>query len=372
MRQQKEVYSERMGGAGPVLELIELSRSFAQGTVRAVDGVSLEVFPGEILSLLGPSGCGKTTTMRMVAGLDQPSAGDIRVRSRSVVDVPPHRRNIGLVFQSLAVFPHMTVRENVGFGLRMQRMPRAAIAEKVDRMLDLVQLPPADFGGRYPNELSGGQLQRVALARTLVTEPAVVLFDEPMAALDRRLRDYMAIELRGIQKRLGFAAIYVTHDQETASAMSDRIAIMRAGRICQIGSPVAVYQSPSTRFVADFLGDANFLVPQSIEGVDGDHSVVQLLDMKLKMSCEHASAPGQPVVMCRPEHVSVSGHPVTGAAKGIVRTSQFKAGAHRWQIVLADGQQITAQSTQNLSSDALRDGEVWVTISAEHARLLGS
>jgi len=361
-----------MNAASPVLELIEVSRGFAQATVPAVDAVSLEVSSGEIVSLLGPSGCGKTTTMRMIAGLDRPNAGDIRVHGQSVVDVPPHRRNIGLVFQSLAVFPHMTVRENVAFGLRMQRVPRAAIAEKVDRMLDLVQLPPVDFGGRYPNKLSGGQLQRVALARTLVTEPTVVLFDEPMAALDRRLRDYMAIELRGIQKRLGFAAIYVTHDQETASAMSDRIAIMRAGRICQVGSPAAVYQSPCTKFVADFLGDANFLVPQSVGGDDGGRRMVQLLDMKLRIPCEHANGRGQPVIMCRPEHISLSTHPAAGAAKGTIRASQFKAGAHRWQIELSDGQQVVAQSSQDLPGNAIRGGAVWLTISAEHARLLGS
>jgi ABC-type Fe3+/spermidine/putrescine transport system ATPase subunit len=356
-----------MTESAPVLELTDISRSFARGGVRAVDGVSLEVFPGEIVSLLGPSGCGKTTTMRMIAGLDHPSAGDIRVLGRSVVGIPPHRRNIGLVFQSLAAFPHMSVRENVAFGLRMQRVPQPAIAERVDRMLDLVQMPPAEFAGRYPKELSGGQLQRVALARTLVTEPAVVLFDEPMAALDRRLRDYMAIELRNIQKRLGFAAIYVTHDQETASAMSDRLAIMRAGRIVQLGSPVAVYQSPASKFVADFLGDANFLVPQSVDDCESGHSLVRVLDMVLKIPGESR---GQPIVMCRPEHVTLFARPVAGAAMGAIVASQFKSGAHRWQVELPDGQQIIAQSTQGLDVGALHDQKVWLTIHAEHARLL--
>ena len=203
----------------------------------------------------------------------------------------------------------MTVRENVAFGLRMQNVPKPAIAEKVDRMLDLVQLPPSEFAERLPRQLSGGQLQRVALARTLVTEPAVVLFDEPMAALDRRLRDYMAIELRNIQKRLGFAAIYVTHDQETASAMSDRLAIMRAGRIVQIGSPSAVYQSPASRFVADFLGDANFLVPQSVDAGDGDYCAVRIFDMILQIPGRRERGHGQSVLMCRPEHVQISAQP---------------------------------------------------------------
>jgi ABC-type Fe3+/spermidine/putrescine transport system ATPase subunit len=308
--------------------------------------------------------------MRMIAGLDHPSTGDIRVMGRSVAGMPPHLRNIGLVFQSLAVFPHMTVRENVAFGLRMQRMPPPQIAEKVDRMLDLVQLPQEQFARRYPRELSGGQLQRVALARTLVTEPAVVLFDEPMAALDRRLRDYMAIELRKIQKRLGFAAIYVTHDQETASAMSDRLAIMRAGLIVQIGSPAAVYQSPGSRFVADFLGDANFLVPQAVDEGEGDHSTVRIFDMILKISGRREQAHGQPVVMCRPEHVQISARPVAGAAKGAIVASQFKSGAYRWQIALPDGQQVVAQSPHGLEQSGPHDQEVWLTISAEHARLL--
>ena len=186
-------------------------------------------------------------------------------------------------------------------------------------------------------------MQRVALARTLVTEPAVVLFDEPMAALDRRLRDYMAIELRNIQKRLGIAAIYVTHDQETASAMSDRLAIMRAGRIVQVGSPVAVYRSPASKFIADFLGDANFLVPQSVDAGEGGHSLVRVLDMTLEVP--GAVRDGQPILMCRPEHVTLSARPVDGAASGAVVASQFKSGAHRWQVELPDGQQIVAHST---------------------------
>ena len=353
----------------PVLELVEVSRSFAHGAVRAVDRVSLQVFPGEIVSLLGPSGCGKTTTMRMIAGLDDPSAGDIRLRGRSITRVPPHQRSIGLVFQSLAAFPHMTVRENVAFGLRMQRAPRAVIAEKVERILDLVKLPPAEFAGRYPRALSGGQLQRVALARTLVTEPAVVLFDEPMAALDRRLRDYMAIELRNIQKRLGFAAIYVTHDQETASAMSDRLAIMHAGRIVQVGAPSDVYHEPASRFVADFLGDANFLIPQSVQQVEQDRAEVRIFDAALTLQ-DPGLGDGAPAVMLRPEHVTLSTTPIEGAASGTIISSQFKTGAHRWQIALGDGQQVTAQSPHDVARGAPIGMQVWLTIRGEHARLL--
>ena len=357
-------------GASPVVELAKVSRVFAHGAVRAVDNVSLQVFPGEILSLLGPSGCGKTTTMRMIAGLDRPSAGDIRIKGRTVQGIPPHLRNVGLVFQSLAIFPHMTVRENVAFGLRMKRVARAAIAEQVDRMLSLVQLPPEEYAERYPNALSGGQLQRVALARTLVTEPAVVLFDEPMAALDRRLRDYMAIELRAIQKRLRFAAIYVTHDQETASAMSDRLAIMQAGRIIQVGSPPDVYQSPQTRFVADFLGDANFVIPEAVGETDGEYRSVKLFGVMLKVRDPDRDGGGDPIVMFRPEHVRIATRPSEGAAKGEIIATQFKGGAHRWQINLAGGQKLIAQSAHQLSELTPQDNTVWVTIGADQARLL--
>lgn len=360
-----------MNSPSPVLQLQEVSRVFARGYIRAVNNVSLEVFPGEIVSILGPSGCGKTTIMRMIAGLDTPSTGDIRIFGESVRGKPPHRRNIGLVFQSLAIFPHMTVRQNIAFGLRMKGIARAAIAEKVDRVLTLVQLPVEDFAERYPHELSGGQLQRVALARTLVTEPALVLFDEPMAALDRRLRDYMAIELRAIQKTLGIAAIYVTHDQETASAMSDRIAIMHAGRIVQVGSPVEVYESPASRFVAEFLGDANFLIPTAIGERNGRYRAVNVADATLTISDTEQDANGEGVVMFRPEHAEIRAHPIEGAQiKGVVVGRQFKAGAYCWQVKLSDGQLIAARSAEDIFRDGGREGDVWLTVKAENARLL--
>jgi ABC-type Fe3+/spermidine/putrescine transport system ATPase subunit len=360
-----------MHSASPVLQLQAVSRVFARGQIRAVDNISLDVFPGEIVSILGPSGCGKTTTMRMIAGLDTPSTGDIRIFGESVRGKPPHRRNVGLVFQSLAIFPHMTVRQNIAFGLRMKGIARAAIIEKVDRVLTLVQLPAADFAERYPDELSGGQLQRVALARTLVTEPALVLFDEPMAALDRRLRDYMAIELRAIQKTLGIAAIYVTHDQETASAMSDRIAIMQAGRIVQVGSPADVYGSPTSRFVAAVLGDANFLIPKSIGERNGPYRAVVVADATLTITDSEPDASGETIVMFRPEHAEIRAHPNdTAQIRGVVIGRQFKAGAYCWQVRLSDGQLIAARSADDIFRDGARDGEAWLTVKAENARLL--
>lgn len=360
-----------MQNTSPVLELKRVSRVFARGNVRAVDGVDLEVFPGEIVSILGPSGCGKTTTMRVIAGLDRPTAGDVRIFGKSVLEMAPHRRNVGLVFQSLAVFPHMTVWQNVAFGLRMQRLAKAVICEKVDRLLRLVQLPPDEFADRHPNELSGGQLQRVALARTLVTEPALVLFDEPMAALDRRLRDYMAVELRTIQKTLGIAAVYVTHDQETASAMSDRIAIMNDGALVQVGTPEEIYERPESRFVAEFLGDVNFLRPDRVGGRDGDYRTVHLSGARMTVVDGGSGDGGEPVVMVRPEHVGIGPKPNGAAAlRGVVTDSQFGGGLYRWQVRLADGQLVGARSTEDPLGHAANGSEVWLSLRPRSARLL--
>jgi ABC-type Fe3+/spermidine/putrescine transport system ATPase subunit len=364
-----------MSSTAPVLQLQDVSRSFARGEIRAVDGVSLDIAPGEIVSILGPSGCGKTTLMRMIAGLEAPSGGDIRIYGQSVRGRPPHRRNIGLVLQSLAVFPHMSVRQNVSFGLRMRRFRKSDIDEKVDRVLDVVQLPAGDFAHRFPHELSGGQLQRVALARTLVTEPALVLFDEPMAALDRRLRDHMAGELRSIQRKLGIAAVYVTHDQETASAMSDRIAIMRDGRIVQVGTPAGVYERPASRFVAEFLGDANFLAPQSIGVRDGRFRAVDVAGTTLRLvdgEAEDADGTGAPpVIMFRPEHTELRLQPADGFhLKGVLVSGQFRSGAWRWQIRLSDGQTLMASAPRDVLAGTEPGGEVWMSVPPENARLL--
>ena len=234
------------------------------GATSALDGVSLDVTPGEFFTLLGPSGCGKTTMLRTVAGFVAPDAGDVLIRGARVNDVPPHRRRVGLVFQSYALFPHRTVRQNVAFGLRMQRTARAEIERRVSEALALVQLP--GHGERYPRELSGGEQQRVALARALVTRPAVLLLDEPLGALDKKLRDHMKIELKRLQRDVGVTTIYVTHDQEEALTMSDRVAVMRAGRVEQVGAPREIYETPRTVFVAGFIGNTNLLAGHSRGG----------------------------------------------------------------------------------------------------------
>jgi spermidine/putrescine ABC transporter ATP-binding subunit len=227
------------------------------GATVALDGVSLAVRPGEFFTLLGPSGCGKTTSLRSVAGFVDPDAGDVLIGGARVNDVPPHRRRVGMVFQHYALFPHRTVTQNVAFGLRMQKQDKAEIARRVRDALTLVQLPA--YGDRYPRQLSGGEQQRIALARALVTAPAVLLLDEPLGALDKKLRDHMKIELKRLQREVGITTIYVTHDQEEALTMSDRIAVMHRGRLEQVATPRELYETPATAFVASFIGTINLL-----------------------------------------------------------------------------------------------------------------
>jgi putative spermidine/putrescine transport system ATP-binding protein/spermidine/putrescine transport system ATP-binding protein len=251
------------------VRLSELTKLY--GATRAVDRLSLSIAPGNMVALLGPSGCGKTTTLRMIAGLVEPNAGEILIDDRRITRVPVHRRNIGMLFQNYALFPHMTVAENIAFGLETRGVKGAAAAARVEGALQLVQL--SGYGGRLPSQLSGGQQQRVALARALVVEPMLLLLDEPLGALDKSLRESMQTELRGLQQRLGITTVFVTHDQDEALTMADRIVIMRDGWVEQIGSPSEVYQ-PVSRFVADFLGAANFFRGRVERVVDGASLVV--------------------------------------------------------------------------------------------------
>ena len=235
------------------LEVRHISKRF--GERAAVDDVSFQVAEGEFVCLIGPSGCGKTTTLRMIGGYETPTSGEIYIHGRAVTHVPLNKRNIGMVFQNYALFPHMTVRGNVEFGLRIRKMPTAKRRRQVDAVLDLVEL--RQMADRYPSQLSGGQRQRVALARVIAYEPELLLLDEPLANLDKRLRDAMRVELKKLQEKIGITTIYVTHDQEEALTMADRIAVMDQGRLLQLGKPSEVYNTPTTAFVATFLGDAS-------------------------------------------------------------------------------------------------------------------
>ena len=274
-------------GPEPSLAVRRLRKTF--GRVVAVDDVSLEAAPGEFLSLLGPSGCGKSTVLRMVAGLLEPDRGEVVLAGEDITRVAVHRRNLGLVFQSYALFPHMTVFDNVAFGLRRRRVGETELRPRVERMLDLVRLGP--LGARHPRELSGGQQQRVALARALVTEPRVLLLDEPLSNLDALLRDEMRVELKRLQQRLGTTMIFVTHDQAEALILSDRVVVMEAGRVEQVGRPEEVYRRPATAFVARFLGRANFLAGVVAQrGADG---IVVALDGGLSVVAACARGHGR-------------------------------------------------------------------------------
>ena len=258
------------------LELKEIKKSFTEGEA-VLDNISLEISKGEFITLLGSSGCGKTTTLRIIAGLEQPDAGSVWLDGREVTGLEPNQRDVNTVFQNYALFPHMNVAENIGYGLKLKKVPKSEIRKKVSQMLELVQLE--GYEKRKPSELSGGQKQRVAIARALVNNPKVLLLDEPLGALDLQLRRAMQIELKHLQKKLGITFIYITHDQEEAINMSDRIAVMRDGRIEQIGTPDEIYNHPKTSYVATFVGNANILhgvAENAIVKIGNDKVIVKL------------------------------------------------------------------------------------------------
>lgn len=291
------------------VEVREVSKRFDE--VVAVDDVSLNIAPGEFVSLLGPSGCGKTTTLRMIAGFEFPDQGDILLGGASIVATPPHRRDSSMVFQDYALFPHRTVAQNIAFGLRMRKMPKGEIAARVEETLSLLELE--GLGSRKPDQLSGGQRQRVALGRALVVGPSVLLLDEPLGALDLQLRKQMQIELKRIHAELGLTFIYVTHDQEEAITMSDRIAVMKSGRVEQFAPVAEIYSKPATPFVAEFIGEAN-LLPAVIESTEPQVKL-EVSGTGISILAGHSSPrqKGEKVIaVVRPEHVSMDTdtHPV--------------------------------------------------------------
>ena len=264
------------------LELKEIKKSFTEGEAD-LDNISLEISKGEFITLLGSSGCGKTTTLRIIAGLEQPDAGSVWLDGREVTGLEPNQRDVNTVFQNYALFPHMNVAENIGYGLKLKKVPKSEIRKKVSQMLELVQLE--GYEKRKPSELSGGQKQRVAIARALVNNPKVLLLDEPLGALDLQLRRAMQIELKHLQKKLGITFIYITHDQEEAINMSDRIAVMRDGRIEQIGTPDEIYNHPKTSYVATFVGNANILHGVA-ESIQGENAIVKIGNDKVIVKLE--------------------------------------------------------------------------------------
>ena len=286
------------------LDLVEVQKRF--GETVAVESFNLSAERGEFVSFLGPSGCGKTTTLRMIAGFENPSAGTITIDGQDVTNIPPNRRNVGMVFQSYALFPNMTVADNIGFGLKVRKRPPDQIRKRVAELLDTVNLP--DKGGRYPYQLSGGQQQRVALARALAFEPQVLLLDEPLSALDAKIRVALRHEIRQIQRQLGITTVYVTHDQEEALSLSDRVVVMSEGRMEQVGTPFEIYNFPATAFVASFVGTLNVLDGKIVDAARGE---ISISDQTINVTRKFEGQPGQAVrVALRPEMASLADRPV--------------------------------------------------------------
>jgi spermidine/putrescine ABC transporter ATP-binding subunit len=320
--------------------LEQVSKLF--GPTVAVDDISLSIRRGEFFSLLGPSGCGKSTTLRMISGFERPTAGQIKIGDQVVNDVPPHRRGTNMVFQQLALFPHLDVQDNIAFGLRIKRVARSEIRKRVAGMLELVGL--AGYEKRWIAQLSGGQQQRVAIARALVNEPAVLLLDEPLGALDLKLRQQMQRELKAIQHRVGTTFIYVTHDQGEALAMSDRMAVMNLGRIEQVGSGPDLYLRPLTTFVASFIGETNLLAGRA-EGQDGELVTVAVGEHRLLIRSRQPVAVGQEVtVSARPERLKLSSAEGGGTANGAWRSRltevSFLGNTIRYEVEVAGGQRL--------------------------------
>ena len=313
----------------PLVELRDIRKEF--GDVVAVDGIDLTVRRGEFFSLLGPSGCGKTTTLRMIAGFERPTAGRLTLDGVDAVDIPPNKRDTNMVFQHLSLFPHMSVNKNVGYGLRKAGVNEAERDRRIEEYLELVDL--GGYGDRRPTELSGGQQQRVAVARSLVNEPSVLLLDEPLASLDRKLRQHMEVELSKIHQKVDGSFFYVTHDQEVAMTLSDRLAIMNEGQIEQVGPPREIYQNPASEFVADFIGDTNLFECDS-EPVDG-HSRVSFRERAdVSFDTTRQIKEGEVTVSVRPEDIDLTTDG-EGLFEGTV-TERYFQGDHTDYVVVPD------------------------------------
>jgi spermidine/putrescine transport system ATP-binding protein len=340
------------------IELAGLTKRFGHGVSAhaAVDNIDLSVAGGEFFSLLGPSGCGKTTTLRLIAGFEEPTAGRILLDGADVSRVPPHKRHVNTVFQSYALFPFLSVFDNVAFGLKHASVTKAERRQRVGDALALVSMD--SFASRRPSQLSGGQQQRVALARALVLNPAVLLLDEPLGALDAKLRRSLKVELKALQERVGITFIYVTHDQEEALTMSDRIAVMNAGRIAQVGTPQQVYESPADAYVADFLGAANLLQVVVTERVRGGASTLKLGDIALTTSNEVPAEPGASArAVIRPERARVEEHGSAGANRvpALVERVVYLGAATQAHLRLATGESLQAV-VQNQDAAAWSQG----------------
>jgi len=356
--------------------LINLTKRFksldGSGEVLAVDDVNLEVNTGELVTILGPSGCGKTTTLRMIAGFEYPTSGSILIGDKDVAKIPPNKRGLSMVFQSYALFPHLTIYENVAYGLRVQKLPANEIRERTERALDLMQL--TTMAKRYPSQVSGGQQQRIALARAIVIEPSVLLFDEPLSNLDAKLREYMRDELRKLQKRLGITSLYVTHDQSEAMAISDRVVIMKEGRIRQVGTPREIYAFPQSRFVADFMGKANFLEVEVL-GTNGESARIDIGGKTFIVPRAGRVRPnsGSALLVVRPEAlrlISLANVENEIPLKGCVDRFTYFGNIARYEVATENGPLLIESYNPEASSIFEEGDNVGVLIDFESVRLL--
>ncbi|MGH3498017.1 MAG: ABC transporter ATP-binding protein [Nocardioidaceae bacterium] len=358
----------------PAIQLEGVSKQFAASNdnVQAVEHVDLSIDQGEFFSLLGPSGCGKTTTLRMVAGFEDPTTGQILLYGSDVVGVPPNRRDVNLVFQNYALFPHMSVFENIAFGLRRKKMERSKIDARVGEMLELVELTGRDK--RRPRELSGGQQQRVALARALVNRPRALLLDEPLGALDLKLRQAMQLELKRIQREVGITFVYVTHDQGEALTMSDRLVVMNAGRVEQLGTPREVYEQPRTRFVAGFIGTSNLLTGAVTRVVDGSAVLERGVDQRIVVPLRGRQTTGDVVLTVRPEKILMSSAEPTAQCRlsGVVREVVYQGTFTGYTVETDAGEPIVVhvQNSAGSLEGANAEDTVWLSWDADHSYLL--
>jgi spermidine/putrescine transport system ATP-binding protein len=359
----------RSGGETGAVELIDIVKMF--GDFTAVDRINLTVKAGEFISLLGPSGCGKTTTLRMLAGFEDPTAGEIRISGQPVSGTPPHKRDVNTVFQAYALFPHMTVSENVAYGLRQRGVGKAEMGQRVAEALDMVKMRP--LAERKPKQLSGGQQQRVALARALVNRPSVLLLDEPLGALDRKLREEMQIELKLLQSQLGITFIFVTHDQEEALSMSNRIAVMLDGRIEQLDDPYTIYEHPASAFVAGFIGQQNFFTGTADDGgraIRG-HGTTFVSNR----DGEHLSTGADALAAVRPEAIVVSGSDPgqsTNVLRGELAGISHLGDVIQFVVLAEDGNEVLSRVPRTKAPRLETGQQVWCAWDAEHTYLFAS
>ncbi|MFO1176506.1 MAG: ABC transporter ATP-binding protein [Paracoccaceae bacterium] len=353
---------------GKAIEVQAVAKSF--GSFTALRSVSFDIYDNEFFTLLGPSGCGKTTLLRMLAGFDTPTEGTIRLHGRDILDLPPHKRRVNTVFQSYALFPHMTLEQNIGFGLQNLGWDRARQARRIGEMLEMVHM--TQFAGRKPAQLSGGQRQRIALARALAPEPEVLLLDEPLSALDLKLRQAMRDELRTLQRQTGITFVFVTHDQEEALDMSDRICVLGDGMIQQIGTPDEIYEDPVNRFVADFIGETNFLAVE-VASVAGDKATVRTpMGFEVTTFQRQAQAGRPATLSLRPEKIGIEEQATGQVMEGRITNKNYMGGYTHYTVDVA-GTELRISKRNAVSRDPTLDvgRQVRIGFRPDSARVLG-